>query len=97
MSNILTGTINPSAPTAVTVGVTSTSLVSANVNRQGLIIINVGSSTVSLGLDAAAVLSQGITLSPLGVWNMAEYDYCTAAINGIGSSTGSVSIQEFIR
>jgi hypothetical protein len=97
MPNFLTGTINPSGPTQATVNQTTTSLVSANTDRQGLIIINVSASTISLGLGADAILNQGITLGSLGVWNMAEYDFTTAVINGIASSTAQVAIQEFVR
>lgn len=97
MSNIFTGPINASAPTGANVGTTQSQALSANIARQGLIIINIGMGTVSIAIGQTAQLNLGITLAPLGVWNMDEYQFSTDAINVIGFAEGSISIQEFIR
>jgi hypothetical protein len=64
------------APASGTVGATSGSLVSANPNRKGLVIINLSANTISFGLDGnAAVLNSGITLKVNQNWVMDEYTF----------------------
>ena len=94
MANFLSAVITPDAATSVTVGVASTQIVAENLNRKGLILVNTG-VTMFIGLGVAASLNNGICLAPLGVFNMAEYDFTTTAINGITTSTGVITIQEF--
>lgn len=89
-------TLTASAPATVTVGVTSASIVAANANRRGLIITNLSSNSVSIGLGTAAILNRGITLTQNGSWNMGSFDFVTDQINAIASASGSIiSIQEF--
>lgn len=84
------------APGAVSVGVTSTSLLASNASRKGVIVVNTSSNTVSLAVGAAAVLNSGITLTPYGTFSMDAYDFSTAAINAIASAAASnVAIQEW--
>lgn len=98
MPNLLTGTINPQPPATASVGVASSTLVAANTDRVGLVVINAQAGTISLGLKGnPAVLNSGITLLPGGVWVMDDYTYTNEAITGIAYATGSVAVQEFIR
>ena len=86
-----------SSPTSVTVTGTSGTLIASNSNRKGLIIINLSSDFISLAFGTTAVINNGITLTPFGVFFMDEYSYTTQQINAISSGTSSnVSIQEFI-
>lgn len=88
--------ITANSPTNVSVGVSSTSILSSNSSRKGLVIMNLSTATVSIGIGNNAVLNSGITLYPGGVWTMDEFSLSTAAINGIASgSSSSVSVQEF--
>ena len=100
MPNIHVSTINASAPANVLVGTTSAAAIAENINRVGLVLTNVSSSTMYLGLAGnTAVLVSGITLTPNGgVWSMDEYSYNNEAINAISHTAGSVlAFQEFIR
>lgn len=88
--------ITANSPTNVSVGVATTALVATNANRKGLIIMNLSTATVSLGIGVSAVLNSGITLYPGGIWTMDEYSFNTAAINAIaGTAASSVAYQEF--
>lgn len=89
---------NPAVPTAASVGVTSTTIVAANANRTGLVIVNTSSNVVSLAFGAnAAVLDSGITLNATGgTFEMDAYMFTTEAVNAIASgSSSNVSIQEY--
>ena len=100
MPNFHTGTVNASAPSNVLIGATSGVAVVANANRQGLIIANISSSTMYLGLAGNdAVLNSGIVLIPNGgVWTMDEYNFNNEAIEAIAHSANNIlCVQEFIR
>lgn len=87
----------PASPTTATVTTTSAQVVAANTSRKGLVIQNLSSNRVSLGLGAAAILNSGITLYPGGIFVMDEFMYFQTAVNAIASAAGSViSIQEFL-
>jgi hypothetical protein len=89
--------LTPSAPTAVSVGVTSGTVLAANASRKGLYLVNTSANYISLGFGAAAVLYSGITLNPSGgsFW-MSEYDFTTLIVYGISSGDSSnLSIQEY--
>lgn len=84
------------APATATVGITSAQALAANVNRKGLVLINLSANRISLGFGSAAVLNSGITLLPGGVYNMDGYLGSTAAVNAIASAASSVlAIQEY--
>lgn len=88
--------LTPASPTAVSVGVASGTLVAANANRKGLVLVNTSTARVSLGFGVAAVLDSGITLYPSDSFSMDEYSFDTGAINAIASAAASnVGIQEF--
>lgn len=100
MPNFHSGTITASAPTNALVGATSAQIVPQNINRQGLVLVNISTSTVYLGLSGnTAVLHSGITLVPSGgTWVMDEYNYNNEQITAIGHSAGNIiTIQEFVR
>ncbi len=84
------------APVAVSVGVTSGSVLSSNANRKGAVFTNTSVNTISFGLSgAAAVLNSGITLAPYGSWIMDDYTFTTGAITAIASGAASnLSVQE---
>lgn len=85
------------APSSVPVGVTSTSVLSANSSRKGLVLTNTSNRVISLGLNGVpAVLNSGITLQPGGIWVMDSYTFTTGAITAIASGAASnLAIQEF--
>jgi hypothetical protein len=77
--------------TAVAVGIATTEILPANVNRKYAIIINDSDTIIYLGTGEAAVLNQGIRINPNG----GSYEMSTAngnltlgAINGISSVAG---------
>jgi hypothetical protein len=87
-----------SAPTAVTVGLTSASALTANANRKGCYLINTSTAFISLGFGAPAVLYSGITIPPMWYYQMRPSDdLVTAQIFAIASAAGSnLSIQEYV-
>lgn len=89
--------LTAASPASATVTGTSAQMVASNLSRKGLIIVNLSSDKISIGLGSAAVLNEGIVLTQLGsVYQMSEYDYTTSAVNAISSGTSSlISIQEF--
>jgi len=88
----------PAVPTTATVGVASASAVAANAVRKGLHLRNTstGGQRVSLSMNGAAVLDNGITLYPQDVFEMDEYDFDLGAVNAIASAAAArLSVQEF--
>lgn len=100
MPNVLTGSILASAPTQTSVGVASAQLVAYNAQRVGLIVTNISTGTVYLGVGVsnAAVVGSGIVLtSNGGSWAMDEYTYTVEQINAIAHvAATSVAVQEFV-
>lgn len=88
--------LTANAPTTVSVGTTSTTIVAANASRKGLIIQNISVSQVSIGIGTTASLGNGITLYPGGTWYMDEFSFSAAQINGDAAVAASaVTVQEF--
>ena len=88
--------LTAASPTTVSVGITSASAVASNSSRKGLILTNLSTNNISFGIGVAAVLNNGITLVPNGVWEMDEFSLSTAAINAIASGASStLAVQEF--
>ena len=85
------------APTAASVGTTSSTILTSNTSRQGGIFVNTSTNIISFATGAnAAVLNSGITLTPGGSWTMDAYSFTTNAIQAIASAASSnVAIQEF--
>lgn len=85
------------APSSVTVSSVSTSIIAANADRKGLVLINNGTKDCFLGIGTAALLNNGILLKANGgTWIMDPETFTTQAINGItSSSTTTMLIQEF--
>ena len=85
------------APTAASVGIASGSVVAANANRKGLILVNTSNNYISLGIGSSAVLYSGITLNPMGgTFCMDQHSMSTAAIYAIASAaTSNLGITEF--
>ena len=89
-------TTSGNSPAAVSVGVASTAVLSANASRKGLILVNTSANTISLGFGVAAVLNSGVTLISNGVFGMDGSDVSTQAINAIASVAASnLAVQEF--
>ena len=83
------------APATASVNGASNQVVAANAGRKGLVVINVGSSSVFFGCGYPAALNSGITLTANGVWVMDAYTFTAAAIYAICSGTSTLSIQEY--
>lgn len=90
-------TAAPSAPSITNCNITSNEVIPANLNRAGIILINVANQEASFAFGAdAAVLGYGITLFPGDVWEMDDKSFTTAAINGIGAAASTnIAFQEF--
>ena len=100
MPNIYVGQISASAPSNTLVLTTSDAAVASNLDRVGLVLTNLSSGTMYLGLGGReAVLSKGIVLtSNGGIWMMDEYSYNNEKVSAIAHATNSVlAIQEFIK
>lgn len=100
MPNIHVGQISASAPSNTLVLTSSDTIVAANVDRVGLVLTNISTGTIYLGLSGFyAVLNKGIVLTPNGgVWTMDEYNYNNEKISGIANTTNSIiAIQEFVK
>jgi len=100
MPNIHTGQINASAPSSTLVITSSDTVVSANLNRLGLVLTNISDSTIYIGLAGhEAKLNAGIALNPSGgVWVMDEYNFNNEKVQAIAHTANSIlTIQEFIR
>ncbi len=88
--------LTPASPATYSLTASTAQALASNSSRKGLVVVNVSSNVVSLGLGANAVLNSGITLYPGGTWSMDEYTFCTGAINAIASvASGVLGIQEF--
>lgn len=100
MPNIYTSQIKASAPGNTLVLNTTDALVAMNTDRVGLVITNISSGTIYLGLGGRdAVLNKGITLkADGGVWVMDEFTYNNEKVSAIAHTTNSVvAMQEFTR
>lgn len=91
------GTVAPTltarsfADSTVSVDAASETVLASNGSRKSLYITNTSSSArVSLNVTDAAVLDQGITLMPGATWQMTDFDFTTAQINGIASAAATV-------
>ena len=88
--------LTPSAPAVGTVGVSSATLVGSNTARKGLILVNTSPNTVSLAVNATAVLNSGMTIYPGGVFNMDSYNFFLGTVTAIAeAASGTVGIQEY--
>jgi len=86
----------PASPTAASVGVASAQVVAANASRKGLVLVNTSVNRISLGFGATAVLDNGVTLYPGGVFEMDERIFDLGAVNAIASAASSnLAIQEY--
>jgi len=100
MSNIHSFPINASAPSNVKVGTSSGTVLAANNDRMGLILTNISTGTMYLGLAGnAAVLNSGIVLGANGgSWTMDEFNFNNEIIKGIAHAANSIlAIQQFVR
>ena len=100
MPNFFTGQVNASAPANTLILTSTDTVVAANNDRVGLVVTNISSGTIYLGLGGReAVLNKGIVLTPNGgTWTMDEYTFNNQKVQGIGNTNNSiVAIQEFTR
>lgn len=92
--------ITYSAPATVTIGTLSATIIVANANRRYLCIVNASANRVSLSLSGDnAVLNSGITLGPLGHFEMTVNagNITTGIIKGIAGAAGTIiAVQEGI-
>lgn len=86
------------ADSAVVLAVTGL-VVEANETRTGLVLTNVSTAWISIGLGEDAVLDFGICLAPDGgMWVMDEFTFTLGEINAIAEDTDvevRLAIQEF--
>jgi hypothetical protein len=78
--------------TAVNVAATSTSVIAANTNRVGLLLVNDSDTVIYIKLGAAAVANQGIRINANGSsfeMNAELGNLCNSAVYGIHASTGN--------
>lgn len=88
--------LTPDSPGVTSVGTSSALALATNTNRKGLVLINLSTSNISLGLGVAAVLNQGITLTPRGSWTMDSFTYFNGNIYAIaGAAASTLTVQEF--
>jgi len=100
LPNLFVGTIRAVAPSNTLVLSSSDTIVAADSDMIGLVLTNISSSTMYLGLNGFyAVLNKGIVLSPNGgVWTMDDYNFTNDKISGIANTTNSIiAIQKFTR
>jgi len=91
-----TVTTSPLTPSNSVVTTASSQILASNANRKGLVIINTGSYTVSLGFSNAAVANSGVVLYPSGTFNMDAYSFTTSNVTAIATTENSyVGIQEW--
>ena len=91
-----TVTTSPLTPSNSVVTTASSQILASNANRKGLVIINTGSYTVSLGFSNAAVANSGVVLYPSGTFNMDAYSFTTSNVTAIATTANSyVGIQEW--
>ena len=88
-----------SSPTQTTsIGASSAELVAANTNRICVIIVNDSSEVVYVAVGTAAIANSGIRLNTNGgivqFGGMGGLPLTLAAINGIATSAGAVTVQE---
>ena len=88
--------LTASAPSFVNVGLAAANIVNSSAARKGLVLTNTHQSlNVSFGINAAAILNGGITLTPNGVWVMDAFTFTTASVNAIaGGASVNVAVQE---
>jgi len=86
---------NPAATASI--DVISSVIINANKKRQSLVITNVGSYPLFIGIGQSAVANNGIYLvNNGGCWEMNYNTFSTQKIFGIGiGGVTTVSIQEF--
>lgn len=85
----------PSAPATASVGATSATLIAANSNRKRLEIKNLGSTRISLGLNATALNNSGLVLDPGQSYCFEGSNLVTTVINAICATSATVAIQEW--
>ena len=91
-----TVTTNPLTPSNSVVTTASSQILASNANRKGLVIINTGSYTVSLGFSNVAVANSGVVLYPSGTFHMDAYSFTTSNVTAIATTANSyVGIQEW--
>lgn len=89
--------VNGAAPTNALAGTAPSVIVAANAARKGLVLTNISSSTVYIGINNTSTLNAGIVLLPNGgSFSMDDYVYSTEGISAVANSAGNVvAIQEF--
>lgn len=78
------------APQQTSVGVATTLVLSASVNRKGALFVNDSANVIYLGLGAAAVVGRGVRLNPAGgSYEISAENLTTQQINAISTAAGS--------
>lgn len=78
------------APTFVSVGIADTIVLTATAARKGAVFVNDSTNVIYLGIGAAAVVSSGIRLNPLGgAYEINAENLNVQAINAIATAAAS--------
>ena len=83
--------LTPGTPTQISVGTTSTTLLTANPNRKYAHIVNNSLNTIYIQYSVSAALNQGIKLPGFGsIYTIESTNLWLGAINAIGVMTGQL-------
>lgn len=79
------------------VGTTPANILSSNAARKGLVVTNLSSSTIYIGIGNTATLNAGIVITPNGgIFSMDDYLFSTEAISAVANAASNVvAIHEF--
>lgn len=92
--SLTTGFSTVSASSAISVGITSTTLILANTSRKYLHIFNNSSAAAYIQYGSAAVLNRGIKLNAGGLLTLSGYELFLGQINAISTTTINLDILE---
>lgn len=85
---------NTGTPTTVTATASSAAALAANKSRRYAFITNTGTNPVSLAMNTAAVIGEGITLPAGATYEMRGDNLCQSAVNCISNDGTTLSILE---
>lgn len=94
VQRVIEASSDAGAVTEVTVGSTTTAILTGSATRRGIIIVNDSDETIYLGFGASAVMGRGVRINAAG-GSVAVSDY-VGTVNGICASGGKdVTVQTF--
>lgn len=82
--------LSPGYPTQVSVGTTSITIISANVNRKYAHVSNNSGESIFIQFQVSAMLNQGVKIGPGGFYTLEETNLWRGDINAIGLIAGQL-------